>query len=93
LTTKKERSAAAAVLGAKGGRSRSPAKLAAVAENARKGGRPSRYLQGWRDGRARAVDMVRAQEQFEMQGSLLRKVLGELADCIAAEPAPGKEPK
>jgi hypothetical protein len=91
VTTKKERSAAAAVLGRKGGRSRSPAKLAAVAQNAKRGGRPSRYLQGWRDAMVRAEDMVRAQEQFEMQGSLLRKVLGELADCIAAEPPPKKE--
>ena len=92
MTTKRERSAAAAVLGRKGGQSRSPAKLAAVAQNAKRGGRPSRYRQGWADAMRRAEEMVRAQEQFEVQGSLLRKVLGELADCIAAEKPPAKEP-
>lgn len=40
MTTKKERSLAAAILGAKGGKVKSDAKSQAARENGRKGGRP-----------------------------------------------------
>jgi len=41
MTTKRERSTAAATLGRKGGAARTPAKKAASAANGRKGGRPA----------------------------------------------------
>src|SRR5215471_19326330 len=95
MSTQKERSAAASVLGKKGGpvggRSKSPAKQAASARNGQLGGRPSRYRLGWRDAMRRAVQMVRAQAHFEEPGSLARETMSKLADFIEAEPAPGKE--
>lgn len=46
MTIKKQISEAAAAMGRKGGRSTSPAKLAAIAKNAKLGGRPIRNMAG-----------------------------------------------
>jgi len=93
VSTKKERSAAAAAMG----RAKSARKTVSSRANGHGGGGPAIRAKAWREAMERAAEMVDdAHSAFVLGG---RYTLQDLSDChaalrdrIAAEPVPERQP-